>query len=281
VGATVRLEGTNPDRAVRIGEEYSELDTQVAARDSTTDEKGTFSFAALPGGAFVVRPLLRRADRHEFDLQLADGEDRADLELVIPRKRSIRGRVVDSRGAPARFAHVEAYAERTPLVRRGDWVSDGQSNADGEFVIDGLEAGSYAVLATMDPEWNVHLLDEDAVPFAFERNVEVDSAESADYDALVLTLGRARHVVGIVLDANGMPVENAAVNVDRYFGDWTTNQNGTRTNASGRFRIRVPAGKEVDLIALYFRPSGEDVVGRLRSLSPSANDVCIRLEGAR
>ncbi len=129
---------------------------------TATSTDGTFRAAMMTGGG-QYRPAVRRslsssaplppASGSEFPLvTLADGD--ADVTGVVLTVQldhlSIAGKVVDSAGAPVPDARVVADAMQggeAPGFARGLQDPADTTNVDGQFSIDDLPAGSYALRA--------------------------------------------------------------------------------------------------------------------------------------
>jgi hypothetical protein len=121
-----------------------------------TDATGTFSFANLPPGRFVLAasrvgfPSINygapRPGRPGASIVLKDNERLADLSIALPRGAVITGRVTDDNGAPVVGSRISAG---TIVLRNGErtmaYGGNGFTDDRGEYRIFGLAAGDYAV----------------------------------------------------------------------------------------------------------------------------------------
>jgi RNA polymerase sigma-70 factor (ECF subfamily) len=105
-------------------------DVPFALPRTTSDAEGRYVLALLPPGpvGFGVQPPAGSAlGRHFARVTLAAGA--STLDVVLPADDSIRGRVVDDLGRPARGATVHAYSiggvsriQKVPVDERGAFV---------------------------------------------------------------------------------------------------------------------------------------------------------------
>jgi hypothetical protein len=128
-------------------------------RDST-DAAGRFVFSAIPAGEYSVsveRPGFAKLEVGRYGpsgTQLRDGDHLSGIVLRIHPEGLIAGLVVGPDGkplpGPLRLWKPTVYGGRTILiqVRRPTAFS---ADADGTFVIGGLEAGRYFLAAQRDP----------------------------------------------------------------------------------------------------------------------------------
>jgi large repetitive protein len=145
-------------------------------------------------------------------------ETRLDMEL--DRGREIRGRVIDSNGAPVQGANVAARVSSF-----GGEEARAVSDTDGTFVIEGLSESRYNVTARKRGYVN-----------ATERDVDLPVTTP-----ITLTLKTGGTITGRV---TGLPErELANVNVNAYGGGPDGSGAFAQTDATGAFTIRgVPDG---------------------------------------
>src|SRR3977135_3979028 len=81
-------------------------------------------------------------------LVLGEGESRSDLVIRLQHFGAISGVVLDEDGEPVENADVMAL---TPAFQRTERklraVSQARTDRDGRYRIDGLQSGSYAIMA--------------------------------------------------------------------------------------------------------------------------------------
>ena len=128
-------------------------------RAATTDEQGRFRITALPAGTYSITATKtgfvdgafgqRRALRTGTPVELADGQQRADVDLKLSRGGVITGRVLDEDGEPLARAMVSVL--RQQYVRGEKQLTPAgadQSDDRGQFRVFGLPPGDYYVSAT-------------------------------------------------------------------------------------------------------------------------------------
>jgi RNA polymerase sigma factor (sigma-70 family) len=168
----------------------------TAAADADAD--GSYTLKGLPSADVVVRAcrrgddpftgLLGRQRRPDsVSLSLRAAEKRTGVDLVVlANDLRIEGRVLDRAGRPVAGAMLQALADGVgapaPQART-------LSQADGQFVIEGLSAGPYTIL-TLHPAFADHRQDHIA---AGARGLE-------------LRLQRPAGLAGVVVRSDGRPV---------------------------------------------------------------------------
>jgi len=128
-------------------------------RAATTDEQGRFRLTALPAGTYTITATktgfvdgafgLRRAARTGTPVELADGQQRADVDVKLMRGGVVTGRVLDEDGEPLARAVVTVL--RQQYVRGEKQFTPAgtdQSDDRGQFRVFGLPPGDYFVSAT-------------------------------------------------------------------------------------------------------------------------------------
>jgi len=160
-------------------------------REAVADEAGAYALDGLAPGLWLVEAGGGRFRDRATRASLSSGE-RARLDFTLEPGGTVRGRVVDTRGAP--LAGIEVVS--APRPRRT--VATG---ADGAFEIGGCE--------TEDP----HLLLEARDPAG--RHAPESRLAEVDGPALEIALAAAGRFVGRVTEfATGAPVEGAAATLD-------------------------------------------------------------------
>lgn len=107
---------------------------------------GRFRLAGLrPGGYSVSAQAGPRMSRLPTTIGLGVAEQVSDVELLVAKAPSIRGTVVDERGAPVADAEVTVFG----LRGRGRSL-DARSDAKGAFVVEAVQPGRYMLMAHND-----------------------------------------------------------------------------------------------------------------------------------
>jgi uncharacterized GH25 family protein len=137
--ATVRIAGAGPQMM------------QVAARQATTDENGTFEMRGISRTKMQARAESESAASKLADFDLSDKAEHRDMKLVLDVTGLIAGKVVDDKGTPVAEVQVNAF----PDVLGGGTVDNiaiaGMSSAttdgEGAFKLTGLPDGTYKLWA--------------------------------------------------------------------------------------------------------------------------------------
>ncbi len=140
---------SGPEQAVGGRVTMQELDGQSAPptlRDVMRAEAGIdgrFRLEAIPSGAHVVGVVAPGYASKRVDVHVRPGAREVDLgDVELETGLTIRGRVRD-RAGPIAGATVFARAPRPMPMKRYDAVTE----ADGTFVVAGLEPGAYRLTA--------------------------------------------------------------------------------------------------------------------------------------
>jgi RNA polymerase sigma factor (sigma-70 family) len=219
-GAKVRLVGTPAD----------EQALEKLATEWTTDAKGLFTFNAPDGAVFeAVRGGKRGwaavtgdvATTRQMTIKLGDAP---------ARDASIRGKTVDKSGAPIAEVLVRAIPDRPPNApNREDHTRThafALSGPDGSFVLEGLDTGSYMLLAEID----------EYAPLE-HGPIKPSPAE------VVLTLDAGQTITGRVETSSGEPVPAYTLLVLRRTGlVYQGLVDRSVVDPRGAFSVRVPPG---------------------------------------
>ena len=146
--------------------------TSIAGGDSRTtvsDDRGRFSFDALPAGRFTLTASkggyvksmygATRAGGSGVALAVAEGQRTTGLLVTLVRGGVITGTLRDRRGAPVRNVRVYATRPGTQVdLRHGLTDTDAGASAitddRGIYRIFGLPPGDYIVLAVPAVDFN-------------------------------------------------------------------------------------------------------------------------------
>jgi hypothetical protein len=197
---------------------------------------GAYEFPGLPEGLYQFRyegngPKVGR------EVEVPDLVE-TRIDLVLPNG-AIEGVVVDAEsGEPV--ANAEVVVRRLDAGARlggllGSLIGDelgkqsDHSTKDGSFGVDGLEAGTYEVLAR-SPRWGERKDD-----FGPGEAIVVEIVEGAPAERLTLELPRTHRIHGVVLDPAGLPVTGAWVLAVSTGSDGSTRK--AKTSEDGRYEI--------------------------------------------
>jgi len=219
-----------PGRAVKVAGSY------VDSRTGRTDDRGCFQFTDLPAGSFHVKARARgRPSSADVAVDLAEGELRRGVDVLMPAGERIGGRIVAISGAGIPGVRIFASA-----IEGGRSSASARSGEDGAFEIAGLLPGRYRLQVQyfgMGGSDDRELL----LP------VDVESVEAGRRD-LRIEMRPGASIEGVVLDADGALVAGAWViaaipaGEEANQGSWSAT-----TDREGRFTVVVPRGAAVDL----------------------------------
>lgn len=163
-----------------------------------TGADGRFAIDYVPVGEHALGVGARGLASQRVDVAVRDGERQVDVgDVRLEVGIAIRGRVRSKAGQPVPDAVVRATG-----MRRGGEGAEARTEADGTFVVAGLESGVYRLSA-------------EAVGFGQE-----DKTAEAGGDPVELVLSPAGTITGRVVDDRGQPVDTfrvsaAATDTDR------------------------------------------------------------------
>jgi hypothetical protein len=260
------LSGTNGDRYRLLDpreQPTSTLGFYVEERHTRTDERGFFSFADLPAGAFEIK--VRPSQRKEpppVVVRIAAGEVKRGVVVTLLNGASIAGRVVTAAGTGVGAVRV--------VVESSDGGSthvSTRSDPSGRFEAKGLETGSYRVKAQYSSgdrtDDRNKLLPAELDPIA---------AGTVDLD-VVMAVGAP--IRGIVTDADGHRIARAWIHaqIEGQKQVWSGDCNG-----EGSFTVLVPEGSVVNLSVLLPHPGGflRDVGVVASGIAAGASDVTLK-----
>lgn len=228
----------------------------LTPRGIMTDEQGRFRFADLARGKWRIEAWVRGHTRPaDVEVDLAAGETRSDVRLVMAVGLAIEGRVIDSDGDPVRGAWVQALRE--PVY--GMPAASAQSGENGVFVISGLPPGQYEVRAELNRNY---ISRTGTIQLAPQQVAHIDAGTKD----VIVSLARIVWVSGVVQEESGEPVAKAYVTIGGAKG--TVLDMAAICDASGRFGIRAVEGAIIDIQALRSAPDVNTANGLNLGVSP-------------
>ena len=219
----------------------------------TSGADGSFALGPLPAGAIGLAASHRG---HAPERVPATVRSRLSTDLrdvVLEAGFAIRGRVRDREGTGLPGVLVRA---EPPRGGQGA-TSDAESEADGAFLLSGLPAGAYAVVA-------------EAAGYARAR-----ASARAGAAPVEIVMDAGGTIVGRVVDADGRPVEGARVHGESAeagsMGDhfvWGS----TGEEGDGRFTIR-DAAPSTYVLRVRASGSGEVSLPSVKVLAGRTTDI--------
>ncbi len=231
--------------------------------ETVTDQAGSFRFAGLPDGEYIVRAA--RPGAVEAVLWLSNGvattTNAAPIEIVVPADSRALGKVLLADGKPVgAFTIALGSTNPLPIVTK-----------DGTFAVPAV-AGTYALTV--------------AGPGFVTTRTDVTIGES-DTDVGTITVNAGRSISGRVLDEHGVPVAHATVaagallsggGAELYIKSESIAAKDTETDDQGRFvlsgfppaSLTVIAGKAAGRSASVQLPAGPDSVTLDLVLAPTS-----------
>ena len=296
-GRVVAGDTGRPLRRARITLTSAELGPE-GRRTVSTNLDGVFEIKELRAARYrltVARSGFlslengqRRPGEQGRPLQLADGEVLEKIDFALPRMSTITGRVTDENGDPIEGVSVFAmrllYFEgrrRLVPVGSGFVTTDDQ----GEYRINRLAPGSYAVMASTKETWTVTENGKDTVfgymPTYFPgvmkgaeaRRVTLAVGQQGAGTDFSLVPGRTAKISGQALDSQGRPFTKVGVNEEIRGIGFASFRGGPDVNvaADGTFT------------ALNVAPGEYTVVASRQATDPLGPEVAlttIEVEGA-
>ncbi|WNZ62422.1 carboxypeptidase-like regulatory domain-containing protein [Myxococcus sp. MxC21-1] len=236
------MEDLNPivlHRPRRLSGRVLAQDTPVAGAEvhvaytssvTVTDDQGRFSFEPLSPGDYEVRAEHQGAYGFAMVTLTEEGGD-ADTTVHLGTLIYLEGTVRDESGRPIPEAHVGAGAARG----RAPPVDYATTMADGRFRLGPLRREPY-IFNVLASGYLGTLRDEVAAP-----GLRLD-----------FTLARAHVIRGIVIDAQGTPVPDVDIDLDREsLPDTETDferVDATRSDEHGRFELAAPQPGRYEIV---------------------------------
>ncbi len=204
------------------------------------DVSGMTPIDTVPAGTFTYQVSgLTEGVEYFFAVTAVDevpNENKGviPVSIVPTRGGSITGIVTDEDGAPIPNLWVEAYDHST-----GDWVSNGQTQADGSYAISCLYTGTYRVYADA---WGTDYISEyydDKLNYEDADPVSVTQGQETTGIDFQLALGGK--IKGVVTDGSNNPIEGLLVYAYDYHTQYWVKD--VQTASDGSYAITgLPTG---------------------------------------
>lgn len=218
-----------------------------------TQADGSFQLVGVRAGKLRVEADLDGYARTRLDeTEFHDGDDRANVSIVLTRGNCVAGVVHWPDGKPAADVKVDVQEppeehDQGSFTMFGDHTPSARTAADGSFTITGLRAGPYKLSARSTPKEVATTLASPAKDGARKTakarfTVELDDVQT-NQKGLVLTLQSGASLRGRVVDDLGQPLASASVRgmnkADGEFGFTSSSSSILKatTDADGRFEL--------------------------------------------
>jgi hypothetical protein len=213
------------------------------------DADGNFVSAPLAPGTWRIHVYVEGFDEASELVKVPPGA--GALRLVLRRRASVAGVVLDPYGAPVPAAEVKC---------RG-W--EGTSDERGEFSVINLGPGRIAFVASAD-----EFLDSPEVALELE--------EWEQRAGVVLQLRPAGKIEGLLLRANGEPEPEEDVHVHPAWGEELSGkERSSETDAEGRFAFVLAPGRwTLRAVTSWPRSAGSSPDDDARNLASLLNGAC-------
>lgn len=235
----------------------------IPVRPVTTDERGRFTFDNLPAGTYRIEAsnpgyvTFRYGQQHASHpgtpVTLRTGQSREDIAVVLPRRSTITGTIIDDQGEPLADVTVQALQLRNvdgrPVAVR---AASGKTDDLGRYRLGGLARGTYLVEATPEA-----VLSGATAPNApgYGRMYYPGTADAStalrvvvdlgvDATAIDVTVARTSgaNVSGFVFDRSGKPFTGLVLlSVSHRSGAVAPEPRQATVDANGAFVFRAVA----------------------------------------
>jgi len=227
------LTGWNKDRGKYGRPPDGELAHYIGTTKLRSDDLGRFQFSDLAEGVYKLE--VKRSGMAQIKpmkIEVGTGQDRDDIEILVPKGGEISGLVLDPDGNPFEGAYVRLRVEKVAAYSSTSLKTD----KDGKFSFTGLAPGDYGIEAS-EP-WGSDL-EEPLLP-ASSTNLQSGT------QGLVLQFKRGQYIRGQVVDEQGTPINQAVVRASQ---PNLRSVSSDFTGPDGNFTLRIPLGEIVDLHA--------------------------------
>ena len=233
VSGTVTGPGGLPLSGITIWIEFS---VDWYNDEAITDENGDYLVENLPPDPYTVRFTDFAGDYlgTSTNVVLDAGTHLADVDVTLDVASKISGTVLaDADSSPLEGINVAAY-QWTGL--EWDRMRSADSDANGDFTIGGLVAGTYRV---QFEDWNGNYLDEvyDNVA-SLDSGTDVVVGPEATVSNINASLATAASISGTITDTNSNPLDYFRAEAYQWNGAaWVAIRNGF-SDSEGAYAIR-------------------------------------------
>ena len=273
-GKVVAADTGKPVRRVQITISSPDL---TESRSMSTTALGVFEFKELPAGRYTISASragflrLQYGQRRQGEpgrpVQLAEGQQLADVNFSMPRTGSIAGRITDEVGDPLPGVNIfpaqwRYFRGKRRLVRVTGGVTFNQTDDTGQYRITGLEPGDYFVAATTRETWTVDADPKERIGFLMTfsggtanasdaQRIRVAMGQEAAAPDFSMIPGRAASISGTATTSAGMPLAGESVSVTQEMaspnGSMSFGMPGAKINPDGTFSVKTLAPGEYRL----------------------------------
>lgn len=259
-------EGTPiPDAALRL-QDIADPWPVAQAIEALSDAEGRYRFEGVPPGDYRLRVNCTGYLRLKRTLSIAEAPGTTSLDIQLSGGSVVRGRVVAANGAPISGATVATGHDRDAallaLYESGTGPESVTTDDDGYF--------------TLSIRSDVMVSAEGYATTAFGQEQLVEP--------VVLVLEPCGFLRGRVVDAEGVPVADADITLDRMQATLVAiaptglNQHRASTGQDGTFTIA--AMRDCDWTLRVESPAGRPLIKEPVRLGEEPLDLALRLEAA-
>jgi hypothetical protein len=233
---------------------------------------GAFEYLDVkPGKVWLVADSAGYAGGRSSEIVVSQGEKREGVEIRLVRGGTIKGRVVDAKGAPVPNATISPEPASlsgtaanpfigilTQSMRRD--VREVTTDSEGRFSLPNMLSGSYT-LSVRHPDFGPHT----TAPFTVQGSGETGHPD--------ITLARGATIRGRVRLPDGLPDTKAMVQVSPMGGTPTlAGHRSAYTDSEGRFEVNGLAVGQYRVIVAQ-RNGTPDIGGLFKGLAQSQQGV--------
>ncbi|MFL6247093.1 MAG: carboxypeptidase regulatory-like domain-containing protein [Thermoanaerobaculia bacterium] len=181
-----------------------------------TSEDGSFTLEAVPAGAMVLMASSPGYASARLNVNVEEGKEITGVELQLDAGVKLTGRVTGANGAALSDVQVRVLPSPTGSFATRGMDTSAITDANGEYAIDGLEAGEETV-SFSHPKHS-----------SAQKQVTLKGRETR----LDMQLSSGGRLSGTVVTESGAPVADAQVQASSSGGF-----ESARTNANGAFEL--------------------------------------------
>jgi hypothetical protein len=281
LSGTVEFEG---DDSQSVGGRVIRITGAKKTYEVKTDANGVYEIYDLPAGNYTVEPEMPRGWKvnafwlgysasfkggEEFDPRLRiskipiniEDKKHAALDIHFEIDNVIRGRVLDAGGKPMQYVCVKAVRARSDEESGFHLDCTGE---DGVFNIAELPPGNYILVVNDDSKVSSYEpFPTLYYPNVFKREnagvITIGAGDRLeDFNIYVPQTEETITVEGVFLYSDGKPVADEGVQFKSALTKSGVEGNArTKTDASGRFKLKILRGLEGELFGGMYTFSGE------------------------